>query len=99
MLATDGHFTFLASKPQLACAAFVIAEPSEVISLELHDVDIDCSAGDFIKVRLRRAAASTRPTRRPELLRAVGGAELQQPLSSKFISPPAVVSCWGIKMM
>ncbi|XP_075889523.1 corticotropin-releasing factor-binding protein-like isoform X2 [Nelusetta ayraudi] len=50
MLATDGHFTFVASKPQLACAAFVIAEPSEVISLELYDVNVDCSAGDFIKM-------------------------------------------------
>lgn len=50
MLATDGHFTFVASRPQLACAAFVIAEPGEVISLELSDVSIDCSAGDFIKV-------------------------------------------------
>lgn len=50
MLATDGLFTFVASKPQLACAAFIIAEPSEVISLELSDVSIDCSAGDFIKV-------------------------------------------------
>lgn len=50
MLATDGYFTFVASQPQLACAAFIIAEPSEVISLELSDVSIDCSAGDFIKV-------------------------------------------------
>nr|XP_004547130.2 corticotropin-releasing factor-binding protein [Maylandia zebra] len=50
MLATDGLFTFVASKPQLACAAFIIAEPSEVISLELSDVSIDCSAGDFIKI-------------------------------------------------
>lgn len=58
MLATDGHFTFVASKPQLACAAFVIAEPSEVISLELYDVNIDCSAGDFIKVWFQSAAAS-----------------------------------------
>ncbi|XP_041793581.1 corticotropin-releasing factor-binding protein-like [Chelmon rostratus] len=50
MLATDGYFTFVASQPQLACAAFIIAEPSEVISLELSDVSIDCSAGDFIKM-------------------------------------------------
>ncbi|XP_013858002.1 corticotropin-releasing factor-binding protein [Austrofundulus limnaeus] len=50
MLATEGSFTFVASRPQLACAAFIIAEPSEVISLELSDVSIDCSAGDFIKV-------------------------------------------------
>ncbi|CAM9225238.1 unnamed protein product [Lampetra planeri] len=50
MLAVDGFFTFVASRPQLACAAFVIAEPSEVIGLELVDVNIDCDAGDFIKV-------------------------------------------------
>uniref|UniRef100_A0A3Q3WWR0 Corticotropin-releasing factor-binding protein n=1 Tax=Mola mola TaxID=94237 RepID=A0A3Q3WWR0_MOLML len=50
MLATDGYFTFVASQPQLACAAFVIAEPSDVISLELYDVSIDCGAGDFIKM-------------------------------------------------
>lgn len=50
MLATDGYFTFVASQPQLACAAFIIAEPNEVISLELHEVSIDCSAGDFVKV-------------------------------------------------
>ncbi|XP_029999186.1 corticotropin-releasing factor-binding protein-like [Sphaeramia orbicularis] len=50
MLATEGLFTFVASQPQLACAAFVIAEPSEVISLELFDVNIDCNAGDFIKM-------------------------------------------------
>lgn len=59
MLATDGHFTFVASKPQLACAAFAIAEPSEVISLELYDVNIDCSAGDFVKVWLHCAEASS----------------------------------------
>ncbi|XP_026177640.1 corticotropin-releasing factor-binding protein-like [Mastacembelus armatus] len=50
MLATEGSFTFVASQPQLSCAAFVIAEPSEVLSLELSDVSIDCSAGDFIKM-------------------------------------------------
>ncbi|XP_029916147.1 corticotropin-releasing factor-binding protein-like [Myripristis murdjan] len=50
MLATEGYFTFVASRPQLACAAFLIVEPSEVISLELSDVNIDCSAGDFIKM-------------------------------------------------
>ncbi|CAL8345415.1 unnamed protein product [Lota lota] len=50
MLATEGQFTFMATQPQLACAAFLIGEPSEVISLELSDVNIDCSAGDFIKI-------------------------------------------------
>ncbi|KAM4616463.1 corticotropin-releasing factor-binding protein-like [Polymixia lowei] len=50
MLATEGQFKFVAPRPQLACAAFLIAEPSEVISLELSDVHINCGAGDFIKV-------------------------------------------------
>ena len=50
MIATEGQFTFMAAQPQLGCAAFLIGEPSEVISLELSDVNIDCSAGDFIKV-------------------------------------------------
>lgn len=60
MLATDGHFSFVASQPQLACAVFVIAEPDEVISLELHDVSIDCTAGNFIKV-------GSQPTRSPQI--------------------------------
>ncbi|CAN9513052.1 unnamed protein product [Ophioblennius macclurei] len=50
MLAMDGYFTFVAPRPQLACAAFIIAEPDEVISLELSDVNVDCNAGDFIKI-------------------------------------------------
>uniref|UniRef100_A0A8C5AAB7 Corticotropin-releasing factor-binding protein n=1 Tax=Gadus morhua TaxID=8049 RepID=A0A8C5AAB7_GADMO len=50
MLATEGQFTFMTAQPQLACAAFLIGEPTEVISLELSDVNIDCSAGDFIKI-------------------------------------------------
>ncbi|CAL8249200.1 unnamed protein product [Merluccius merluccius] len=50
MLATEGQFTFTAAQPQLACAAFLIGEPNEVLSLELSDVNIDCSAGDFIKI-------------------------------------------------
>ncbi|XP_034026549.1 corticotropin-releasing factor-binding protein-like [Thalassophryne amazonica] len=50
MLATEGRFTFVATQPQLACAAFVIAEPDQVITLELSDVSIDCSVGDFIKM-------------------------------------------------
>lgn len=67
MLATDGYFTFVASRPQLACAAFIIAEPSEVISLELSDVSIDCSAGDFIKVGLphQNLTPTQPPTPRP----------------------------------
>ncbi|XP_051924538.1 corticotropin-releasing factor-binding protein-like [Hippocampus zosterae] len=51
MLAIEGHFTFVASSSQqLSCAAFIIGEPSEVIGLELNDVNIDCDVGDFIKI-------------------------------------------------
>lgn len=67
MLATDGYFTFSASQPQLACATFVIAEPDEVISLELYDVSIDCTAGDFIKVGSQKKKKS--PTRSPQIAR------------------------------
>lgn len=51
MVAVEGRFTFLAEYPQLSCAAFFMAEPNEVISLEYDGVDIDCQAGDFITVR------------------------------------------------
>uniref|UniRef100_A0A3Q2YVH0 Corticotropin-releasing factor-binding protein n=3 Tax=Hippocampus comes TaxID=109280 RepID=A0A3Q2YVH0_HIPCM len=44
------RFTFVAEYPQLSCAAFFMAEPNEVISLEYDSVDIDCQAGDFITV-------------------------------------------------
>ncbi|XP_062307207.1 corticotropin-releasing factor-binding protein-like [Osmerus eperlanus] len=50
MVAGEGQFRFVASRPQLACAVFLIAEPSELISVELSHTSIDCSAGDFIKV-------------------------------------------------
>lgn len=51
MVATEGQFTFSAETPQLSCAAFFMAEPNEVISVEYESVDIDCSGGDFITVR------------------------------------------------
>ncbi|KAJ3605667.1 hypothetical protein NHX12_027712 [Muraenolepis orangiensis] len=38
-----------APRPRLACAAFFIAEPNQVFSLEYDHVDIDCRGGDFIK--------------------------------------------------
>ncbi|XP_012725041.2 corticotropin-releasing factor-binding protein [Fundulus heteroclitus] len=50
MVAMEGQFTFTAETPQLSCAAFFMAEPSEVISVEYDSVDIDCSGGDFITV-------------------------------------------------
>lgn len=80
MLATDGHFTFTASKPQLACAAFVIGEPNEVISLELYDVSIDCSAGDFIKV----GSSPRRPPPQNASLHFLQLWELQEVHSSAF---------------
>ncbi|XP_075885636.1 corticotropin-releasing factor-binding protein [Nelusetta ayraudi] len=50
MVAVEGQFTFTAERPQLSCAAFFMAEPNEVISVEYDGVDVDCSAGDFITV-------------------------------------------------
>ncbi|XP_070706916.1 corticotropin-releasing factor-binding protein [Pempheris klunzingeri] len=50
MVAVEGQFTFTAERPQLSCAAFFMAEPNEVISVEYDNVDIDCSGGDFITV-------------------------------------------------
>ncbi|PWA26552.1 hypothetical protein CCH79_00001177 [Gambusia affinis] len=48
MVAVEGQFTFTAETPQLSCAAFFMAEPNELISVEFDSVDIDCSGGDFI---------------------------------------------------
>ena len=50
MVAVEGQFTFTAEHPQLSCAAFFIAEPNEVISVDYNSVDIDCRGGDFITV-------------------------------------------------
>nr|CAF18402.1 TPA: corticotropin releasing hormone-binding protein [Takifugu rubripes] len=50
MIAVEGRFTFTAERPQLSCAAFFIAEPNEVITVDYDGVDIDCSGGDFITV-------------------------------------------------
>ncbi|XP_053195381.1 corticotropin-releasing factor-binding protein [Scomber japonicus] len=50
MVAVEGQFTFTAERPQLSCAAFFIAEPNEVISVDYDSVDIDCRGGDFITV-------------------------------------------------
>nr|XP_020442126.1 corticotropin-releasing factor-binding protein [Monopterus albus] len=50
MVAVEGQFTFTAERPQLSCAAFFMAEPSEVITVEFDRVDIDCGGGDFITV-------------------------------------------------
>ncbi|KAM9734536.1 corticotropin-releasing factor-binding protein isoform 1-T1 [Menidia menidia] len=48
MIAVEGQFTFTAESPQLNCAAFFMAEPNQVISVDYDNVDIDCSGGDFI---------------------------------------------------
>ncbi|XP_041826132.1 corticotropin-releasing factor-binding protein [Melanotaenia boesemani] len=50
MVAVEGQFTFTAETPQLNCATFFMAEPTEVISVDYDNVDIDCSRGDFITV-------------------------------------------------
>ncbi|XP_068430426.1 corticotropin-releasing factor-binding protein [Clinocottus analis] len=50
MVAVEGQFSFTAERPQLSCAAFFMAEPDEVISVEYEHVDVDCSGGDFITV-------------------------------------------------
>lgn len=50
MVAVEGQFTFTAERPQLSCAAFFMAEPNEVISVDYDSVDIDCKGGDFITV-------------------------------------------------
>uniref|UniRef100_A0A8C7XZ25 Corticotropin-releasing factor-binding protein n=1 Tax=Oryzias sinensis TaxID=183150 RepID=A0A8C7XZ25_9TELE len=50
MVAVEGQFTFTAETPHLSCATFLMAEPSELISVEFGRVDIDCSGGDFITV-------------------------------------------------
>ncbi|XP_060934926.1 corticotropin-releasing factor-binding protein [Limanda limanda] len=50
MIAMEGQFTFTAEHPQLSCAAFFMAEPTEVISVDFDNVDIDCRGGDFITV-------------------------------------------------
>ncbi|XP_077457128.1 corticotropin-releasing factor-binding protein-like isoform X2 [Stigmatopora argus] len=54
MLATEGHFTFTASaeeeEERPTCATFIIGEPGEVVGLKLSDVNVDCDAGDFIKI-------------------------------------------------
>ncbi|TKS84894.1 Corticotropin-releasing factor-binding protein [Collichthys lucidus] len=50
MVAVEGQFTFTAERPQLSCAAFFMAEPDEVITVDYDSVDIDCRGGDFITV-------------------------------------------------
>ncbi|KAM4635449.1 corticotropin-releasing factor-binding protein [Polymixia lowei] len=50
MVAVEGQFTFTAERPHLSCAAFFLAEPTELISVQYDNVDIDCRGGDFIKV-------------------------------------------------
>lgn len=58
MLSLPGQFTFTADRPQLHCAAFLIGEPEEFITIHYDLVSIDCQGGDFLKVRgLPRHAA------------------------------------------
>ncbi|XP_060546643.1 corticotropin-releasing factor-binding protein isoform X2 [Pantherophis guttatus] len=50
MLSIEGQFTFTAEQPQMHCATFFIGEPEEFISIDFDFVNIDCQAGDFLKV-------------------------------------------------
>ncbi|XP_078252888.1 corticotropin-releasing factor-binding protein [Rhinoraja longicauda] len=50
MLIVAGQYSFRADRPQLNCAIFFMGNPDEVISLEYNNVNIDCQAGDFLKV-------------------------------------------------
>lgn len=56
MLSLGGRFTFTAARPQLHCAAFLISEPHELLTVAFDLVSIDCRGGDFLKVRRRPAA-------------------------------------------
>jgi len=51
MLSIEGQFTFTADQPQLHCATFFIGEPEELITIDYNFINIDCQAGDFLKVR------------------------------------------------
>lgn len=72
MLALQGQFTFTADRPQLHCAAFLIGEPEEFITVHFDLVSIDCRGGDFLKVRCPGRAAPARVLRPGVGLRSVG---------------------------
>lgn len=55
MVAVEGQFTFTPERPQLSCAAFLMAEANEVITVDYDSVDIDCRGGDFITVKQQAA--------------------------------------------
>ncbi|KAH0628013.1 hypothetical protein JD844_008661 [Phrynosoma platyrhinos] len=50
MLSIEGQFTFTADQPQLHCATFFIGDPQELITIDFDFINIDCQAGDFLKV-------------------------------------------------
>ncbi|XP_042304113.1 corticotropin-releasing factor-binding protein [Sceloporus undulatus] len=50
MLSIEGQFTFTADQPQLHCATFFIGDPQELIMMDFDFINIDCQAGDFLKV-------------------------------------------------
>uniref|UniRef100_A0A8C5REQ2 Corticotropin-releasing factor-binding protein n=1 Tax=Laticauda laticaudata TaxID=8630 RepID=A0A8C5REQ2_LATLA len=50
MLSIEGQFTFTADQPQMHCATFFIGESDKFISIDFDFVNIDCQAGDFLKV-------------------------------------------------
>ncbi|XP_058512319.1 corticotropin-releasing factor-binding protein [Ochotona princeps] len=49
-LSLQGQFTFTADEPQLHCAAFLIAEPGELLTVQADHASLDCQRGDFLKV-------------------------------------------------
>ncbi|TNM89414.1 hypothetical protein fugu_003648 [Takifugu bimaculatus] len=56
---TDGLYSLLSMDQKRQSEDFIFRRPL-IISLELYDVSIDCTAGDFIKV-------GSRPTRSPQI--------------------------------
>lgn len=78
MLSLPGQFTFTADRPQLHCAAFLIGEPEEFVTIHYDLVSIDCQGGDFLKVRLPRGARSRRGAPRGVSRGAVPGVGLRR---------------------
>lgn len=66
MVAVEGRFSFAADSPQLRCAAFLVAEPDQLITVDLERVHIDCSAGDFVTVNARGGVVEPKSSWRGE---------------------------------
>lgn len=88
MVAAEGQFTFTADRPHLSCAAFFIAEPDQVISVEYNSVDIDCRGGDFIKVTARAHVACTHTWKVHTHSKHTHTPPLSHPHTSQILFPP-----------